>query len=86
MQLIAARKATNGLSLFYWEPGSCATVTGGGWIGWTTAEESSHPSQSETEFIHKCLHDPHSYEIEANSKGVTITKNKEVIFERKIDG
>lgn len=68
------------IEMFHWSPGSCATLDGGDWIGFSTENFSSHPSNSESEFVTRCITSPGNYHIVANNENLTITTNKEVIY------
>jgi len=70
--LIAVKLNKHNIEMYYWEAGGCATLNSGGWAGWSTPHESSHPSQSENEFIHNCLKNPGKYHIIANENQVRI--------------
>jgi len=73
MLLIAVRLNNNKMEMYHWNSGGCATLTGGGWIGWATEKKRSHPSSTENEFIMACLDDPRSYHIKADDQGIVIT-------------
>jgi len=61
------------IKVYHWTKGGCATLDSDGWAGWSTPNQSSHPSQSETEFLHNCAHTPGNFYIKANDDEVIIT-------------
>jgi len=71
------------VEVYHWSPGGCATLNSSGWAGWSTVEESSHPSQSKDEFVHKCLTNPGNFFIKADEDGIVIMKDKETILRKE---
>lgn len=78
--LIAVKTNQKRVDVYHWRPGSCATLNSESWLGWTTANASSHPAQSENEFIHKCLTEPGDFFIKADEEGILVKQNEEIIY------
>jgi hypothetical protein len=83
--LIAVKIENSLVKIYHWSPGGCATLRSSQWAGWSTPYESSHPAQSQNEFIHKCVTDTRDYFIKADEDGLIIMQGKETLVERTID-
>lgn len=83
--LIAVKIQNDKVEMYHWEVGGCATINSDGWAGWTTSTVSSHPAQSENEFLHKCLTSPGKFFIRVDETGILIKENDTVVLEQGIE-